>query len=133
MLHIALIIIRNHDGKFLLQFRDGKAPVNKLLWTFFGGAAEEGEDPALAAVREVQEELNLIIRETDLRLVTRKPWVHEGLGVDETIVLFELATEVRWDMIEIREGAGGAFLTKEEALSLPNLTPLARELIGENL
>lgn len=48
-----------HDGAVLMIRRRQKE--GELLWAFPGGAVEEGETPEEAAVREVAEEVGLIV------------------------------------------------------------------------
>ena len=47
----------------LLHKRDSKAPVNPNSWAFFGGLSEKGEFPKQTFIREIQEELGIIISE----------------------------------------------------------------------
>ncbi len=131
MLHIALTVLRDEEGKFLFQFRDGNAPTNKLRVTFFGGSIDAGEDPAQAALRELKEELELDVGPGELRLVVAKPWHQEELHEDETMNVFEVTKRVSWDDIRVREGAGAVFLTKEELLSLEIATPFVKEVMAE--
>ncbi|MCT8140037.1 (deoxy)nucleoside triphosphate pyrophosphohydrolase [Anaerobacillus sp. CMMVII] len=53
-------VIKNKDGKILCALR---SPVMSMpnLWEFPGGKIREGEDPADALVREIQEELGCTI------------------------------------------------------------------------
>jgi 8-oxo-dGTP diphosphatase len=54
----ALLVSR--AGQVLLQLRDDKPDIPfPRMWTFFGGAVEEGETHEQAVHREVQEELGL--------------------------------------------------------------------------
>jgi len=43
--------------EILLHLRDGNTKFNPNKWSFFGGAAEEGETPEQCAAREMKEEL----------------------------------------------------------------------------
>jgi len=131
MRHIALVILRDAEGKFLLQFRDSGAPTGKLRFTLFGGSIDEGETPEAGALRETLEELELAVRPEDLRLVTVKPFFQEELMQDETLNIFEVTKPVSWDDIRIREGAGAAFLTKEEALSMDSINKILRMILEE--
>ncbi|MFC1686953.1 NUDIX domain-containing protein [Patescibacteria group bacterium] len=53
------IILRDKEGKILLQHRTDDARLFPGLWGYFGGHIEEGESPEEAAKRETQEELGL--------------------------------------------------------------------------
>lgn len=131
MLHIAVIALRNEEGKFLFQFRDGNAPTNKLRVTFFGGSIDAGEHPNEAALRELKEELELDISPADIQLVAEKPWYQDELKEDEIMYVFEVTKRVSWDDIHVREGAGAVFLSKEELLSLEIATPFVKEVMKE--
>lgn len=131
MLHIALIVMRNEEGKYLFQFRDSNAPTNKLKITFFGGSMDAGEQPVDAALRELKEELEWDVRPEDVRLVVEKPWFQEELEEDETMYVFEVTKPVSWDDIRLREGAGAVFLTIDELMSLEIATPFVKEVMRE--
>lgn len=65
--YCADLAIQDPDGRFLLIER-GKVPgVGKLAMP--GGFVDPGESSVMAAVREVEEEVGMIVNETDLRLV----------------------------------------------------------------
>lgn len=132
MLHIALIVLRDSDGKFLLQFRDSGAPTNKMRVTLFGGSIDPGEDALTAVVREAKEELELDLATHDVRLVAAKPWFQEELKEEETMNVFECLKPVSWDDIRVREGAGAVFLTKEEILSLDIATLFLKKVMEDH-
>ena len=56
---IAAAIVTSRLGVLVARRSDGKPP-----WTFIAGEIEPGEDPASAAVREVEEETGLRVRTT---------------------------------------------------------------------
>ena len=52
-------VIRNREGRLLLQHRDDKPGVSYPgKWSFFGGYVEEGETPSTALQRELREEIS---------------------------------------------------------------------------
>ena len=53
------------DGKILLQLRDenGRSPGK---WGTFGGGIKKGEEPTKAIIREIKEELGIILSAKDL-------------------------------------------------------------------
>ncbi len=52
--------IIHHNGKILIARRRADAPY-PLLWEFPGGKVEKNEDPKECVVRELKEELNMVI------------------------------------------------------------------------
>ena len=58
LLVTAAIIL--HDGKILIARRKANAPY-PLLWEFPGGKVEKNEDPQECVVRELKEELDIVI------------------------------------------------------------------------
>jgi 8-oxo-dGTP pyrophosphatase MutT (NUDIX family) len=55
----AIFVLRDRQGRILLQKRDKKAPRNPGKWGFFGGNIREDETPPEALRREAREELGL--------------------------------------------------------------------------
>jgi 8-oxo-dGTP diphosphatase len=49
-----------HDGKLLIARRKANVPY-PLLWEFPGGKVEKNEDPKVCVVRELKEELDIVI------------------------------------------------------------------------
>lgn len=60
MIQVAAALIENKDGKLLIARRaQGKSQAG--LWEFPGGKLEEGESPEACLVRELLEEMNIVI------------------------------------------------------------------------
>lgn len=53
-------------NEVLLHKRDGNTTINPNKWAFFGGLAEGEETPREAFVREMQEELGIILQSDDV-------------------------------------------------------------------
>lgn len=66
---IVLLVLRDQEGRFLLQHRDDDAPTYPGCWGLFGGGIEEGESPDEAIRREAYEELRYAVRVTEPVLV----------------------------------------------------------------
>lgn len=56
---VALFVLKDEDGRVLLQHRDKTAPRLPDYWAFFGGEIEENETPEDAVIREAKEELGI--------------------------------------------------------------------------
>lgn len=69
-------IIRNTKGEILLLQRSFQDDFMAGKWCLAGGKIEEGEEPAVAAIREAQEETGLdIVYLTDVKTVEKKDCV----------------------------------------------------------
>ena len=56
---VALFVLRDKDGRVLLQYKDKNAPFLPEHWAFFGGGIDENETPEEAAKREAKEEIGI--------------------------------------------------------------------------
>jgi len=131
VLQLSVIIFRDAAGKILLQFRDGNAPSEPLGWSFFGGIAEGTEMPLAAVIREVKEELDMDLTEGDVRLLAERHWISPNSGQEKTVFFFEGVSPISWHDISIHEGAGAAFLTKEEISQLSTASLLSKTFVSE--
>ena len=59
MTRISVILLVDPQGRVLLQERDEHAPLSPEKWGMVGGHGEDGEDPEVAAYRELEEETGL--------------------------------------------------------------------------
>ncbi|MFG3343946.1 NUDIX domain-containing protein [Streptomyces sp. NPDC048018] len=58
------VLIVNSRGQYLLHLRDAHKPIHDPgTWSLVGGAAESGEAPDQAVVREIREETGLVLDE----------------------------------------------------------------------
>ena len=66
---VVAVALMNVEGKILIARRpEGKAMAG--LWEFPGGKVEAGETPEAALIRELREELGIIVRQEDLQPLT---------------------------------------------------------------
>ncbi|MFA5594546.1 MAG: NUDIX domain-containing protein, partial [Trueperaceae bacterium] len=55
---VAGAVLLHPDGRVLLQHRDDKPGIESPgKWSLFGGGLDEGEEPAEAMLREIEEEI----------------------------------------------------------------------------
>ena len=130
MIKLPVIVFRNADGKILLQFRDSGAPTAPLMFSFFGGVTEGDEASSAAIIREVQEELGIRLTEEDLELLAEENWVGQFSENEKTVFFYECRRTITWKDIDVQEGAGAAFLTKEEIAAMDNVTDLVKHFVG---
>lgn len=69
MFYASVVIILNHEGNLLVVRRSASLVSYPGHWCFPGGRAEGDETPEQCAVREVSEEVSLVIEEEDLALL----------------------------------------------------------------
>ena len=131
VLQLSVIIFRNIERKILLQFRDSGAPSEALGWSFFGGIAEGNETPLEAIVREVKEELDMAIVPSDVHLLAKEHWISPNSGKEKIVHLYEGTASLDWSHSRVLEGAGAAFLTKDEVASMENVSLLAKTFIAK--
>lgn len=65
------IYIRNNNGEFLIQKRSMKKKMMPGIWDITGGAVVYGENSIDGAIREVEEEIGILLKSDDLKLITR--------------------------------------------------------------
>jgi 8-oxo-dGTP pyrophosphatase MutT (NUDIX family) len=130
MFDLSVIIFRNTEGRILLQFRDSGAPSTALGWSFFGGRAEDDESAEDAVVREIKEELDMDIDISDCKLIAKEPWDGPVNG-PRTVYLYEYKKPIDWRDIAVREGAGCAFLEKEEIGEMETVSGFAKEFVSK--
>lgn len=83
---------------------------------------QDNESPEKILVREVEEELCVLLREYEFLLVRQTPnmWFH----------LFVLEVPDYWEaLVTVREGDYGRFYTEEEIRAEALMTPLIREML----
>ncbi len=111
----AAIIIKNPDGKVLLNLRDERAIPFPNCWTLPGGRVEVGETPQQAGIRELHEE-------TGLQLPLSFWKVYERQYPDENIVVeqhvFVGAVDHTNPPLVVGEGQALQFFGKDEIFPL---------------
>ena len=101
-----------HKGEYVLLQRRDHTPgiIFPGYWAVFGGIIEPGESPEDTAVREMQEELGVIITRDALKLVASVRWG------DERPVSYYFSAELPVELheLKLREGTGFALYLHEE-------------------
>lgn len=104
-LDIAIGIVRDQASRIYIQQRDTDAMLGGL-WEFPGGKVEEGETPAEACRREVQEETGMVVEPLDCIATIKHAYSHFRI----TLHAFECAVE---STSEVTASAPHAWIAKE--------------------
>ena len=107
-IQVALAVISDpdNDGKIFIQKRKGKGLMGGL-WEFPGGKLEKKESPQKALIREIQEELNIEIK--DIKSITKIKHAYTKFTVDlhcftatraHGQIKLTAATDHRWVSLE---------------------------------
>jgi len=101
------VIVQHSDGRVLLQLRDDKAEIPyPNTWCLPGGMREKGEDALACAVRELEEEMGLIVAPDELTLVESR--LH-SYGHETT---FALRLDVDPAAVQLTEGQAIALFSR---------------------
>lgn len=112
------ILVRDAQGRTLLQMRDGQAETYPLTWSFWGGAVDASDLSLMhAAARELHEELSVLAAPDEFELVAKRI-----APSGRVAPLVWLRRPLCWQYIEVREGAGAAWFCARELAAL-NATP----------
>jgi 8-oxo-dGTP diphosphatase len=120
----AMAVVVSPDG-IVLHLRDDKPWIpHPNCWSLFGGALDEGEQPAQTVVRELREELGLT--DTQCRPLWR---VIDTGGDGRLLTIFEARTELRPQQMVLAEGQALRAFDTASALQL-NLAPFCRRVLA---
>lgn len=123
VIRIAAAVITDPDGRWLLVRKRDTAAYMQA-----GGKIEPGEDPRDAVVREIGEELAVVVDPARVRSVGRR----EAAAANEPGHRLEahvFAVDGVIDVVAAAEIAEAVWVTPEEARRLP-LAPLTVDLLG---
>ncbi|MBD3208012.1 MAG: NUDIX domain-containing protein [Candidatus Nealsonbacteria bacterium] len=112
----AAIAFINKEGKVLFQHRDSDAPSSPNCWGLFGGAMEEGETPEKGIKREVEEELQIKLK--DFKLFGKYEFREEGIIKERYIFTAPLNHSLEILREQQREGDDLALLSFKEMQGL---------------
>ncbi|MCP6720404.1 MAG: NUDIX hydrolase [Patescibacteria group bacterium] len=125
------VILETIDGKLIFQERPTKPGViHPGEVSIFGGEVEKGEKPIDAAIREINEELELVLNKKNLEFLgiyekTKK--IHGAEGV----CYIYIARGIDPHMLELREGENIILFSRKENFNKHKFTVLARQLIKD--
>lgn len=100
-----------HDDRILLV-----KPSYMPVYSLPGGGVKNGEEPVAATVRELVEEIDLLLSADTLKLVFE--YTYNNTGMTDTVIIFEThLTKPPQITIDNREIIRADFVTADEALS----------------
>lgn len=97
--------IMNSKGELLIQRRSLEKESYPGMWAMTGGSAVKGESAKKAIIREVREEIGLIIKEQELELVKKVKtaktviytfFIKKDVDVDDLKLQLEEVMEIKW-------------------------------------
>ena len=117
-----------HDGKILILHRGSQEETSPGTWGLAAGRLEPGEDPADAALREVEEETGHQALKESLQEAGTHKW--KSPGMDVTFHAYRLPVKERIEVkLDPAEHDNHAWKTPDGILELENPIPGLRELI----
>ena len=130
LLVVAAALIDADDRVLIAQRPEGKALAG--LWEFPGGKLEMGERPEEALIRELREELGIIVNEACLA-----PLTFASFGYPDFHLLMPLYVCRRWDgFVQSREGQALKWVRPRDLRQYPMppadepLIPALVDLVG---
>jgi 8-oxo-dGTP diphosphatase len=125
-----IVVVTNDEGKILLSQRHEYTNPYHGLWQLPGGGIEFGEHPKDTALREVREEVGLIVE-----LLTQHPFVFSHINKEgdmHTIVLGYIAKHISGeiDTSKDRNTGDARWFTYEEVTSV-QCVPLVKDVLDE--
>jgi 8-oxo-dGTP diphosphatase len=114
LVSVAACALIDADGRVLLAQRPkGKSMAG--LWEFPGGKIEAGETPEQSLIRELEEELGIVVKEACLA-----PLTFASHGYADFHLLMPLYVCRRWDgTVTAREGQGLAWVRPNRLRDFP--------------
>ncbi len=121
---VAACALIDADGRVLIAQRPEGKPMAGL-WEFPGGKVEDGERPEDTLIRELEEELGIVVNEPCLA-----PLTFASHGYPEFHLLMPLYVCRRWDgMVQAREGQTLAWVRPNRLRDYP-MPPADEPLIS---
>ena len=119
-------LLQLSDGRYLMQLRDSNPAIfYPDHWGCFGGAVDAGEGPVAALVRELQEELQVVVAPADVALFTEFTFDFgfAGDGTRRRSYYAVTLPQAGLEGLVLGEGAEMGAFEAERLLALPRVVP----------
>lgn len=124
----AAVLAQDREGRFLMQLRDSYEGIAAPgAWSLFGGGVDPGEALDAAARREFHEETGIDISRETLRPLVRLASQATAQGI---VHVFALERAIAAHEIRLGEGAGFAFLTRDQVAKFDVIGGFREILLG---
>ncbi|MEW9854019.1 (deoxy)nucleoside triphosphate pyrophosphohydrolase [Novosphingobium sp. M1R2S20] len=120
-LWVAAVALIDAAGQVLMQKRPAEA-AHGGLWEFPGGKLEQGESPEAAAVREIAEELGVILDPSDLQPAVFASGSTEAASRRPLVILLFACS--RWKGVPAAEGGASIAWSDPADISKLPMPPL---------
>ena len=128
-MQFVLAILRMNGG-YVMQLRDNKPDIPEPgMWGLFGGKIESGETPLIALVREIQEELCLVLENFELLFQMR----HYNNFWKQEVVYFVYSADITqfWGTHHLCEGQAVDYFEYSQLPHLP-IPSVIREILDRS-
>ena len=119
------VILKTRNDTYLLQERDDEAPLHPGVIACFGGGIEGDETVADCAIREMQEELDLILNKEDLILLNSYKVPKKG----DLFVQMYMVEGIVKESLTLMEGKNIIEFSFEEAINHEKVTDFTKEVL----
>lgn len=119
--------IKNNKGYYLISQRSASREKDPLMWECVGGSALKGEDSLSAALREVHEEVGVVLDSEKGKVICTK--LREQFQDIVDIWLFEYDGEININNATTDEVAQFLWMSKKEIMVLADSGKLLKNLL----
>lgn len=128
-----IYLLRGERTRVLLRYGDEVLVLKGWLgtgsWMLPGGGIHEGEEPMVAALRELKEETGIVLKTNQL-IYQGKHWALESSGLKYTYHLFIGQVDERFDLtLQDNEISDGKWVNKDELLADYKLARTTRHIL----
>jgi 8-oxo-dGTP pyrophosphatase MutT (NUDIX family) len=124
--HAVAALLQLADGRYVMQLRDSNPSIfYPDHWGCFGGAVDPGEAPVAALLRELDEELKIIVNPAQVRRFTEFTFDFSFCGDGTRLRTYFAVALPQSDLsgLVLGEGADFAAFHADRLLAMPRVVP----------